>query len=207
MKTTRLLVIAGLAVAAVSANATINLASGATFIVGGVFTGLGAQPTYTPGSSIASLVLNPTKKGFGSINQWWFSAVDTTDLTSVTYQITLTGITSKTKVQGEIQGQTYNSKTGVIGPAMYSNTGNFAFNVDAATGSNAITQTLDFTEYLSNGSNTQFNTFAGAGGPFNTMTAFYKANFTFTNVVPEPTGVAALAIGALGLLIRRRRSN
>ena len=205
MNAKRLLVVSGLVAAAVSANAQINLTTSGAFTLGGIFKGLGAAPGYTPGSSISSIVLGGHKVGAASLNQWWFSVADSSDITSVTYQITLSGITSKTKVQGEITGQTYIK--GVIGPGMYSNTGNFNFNVDAATGSHAFTQTLDFTEYLTTGTDTDFDTYAGAGGPFATKSAFYKGNFTFFNVVPEPTSVAALAIGALGLVIRRRRSN
>jgi hypothetical protein len=208
-----LFVVAGLAVAAVSANATITLTSGATFSLGGIWKNLGVTPTYTANSSTSSIALATNHVGNGSADTWWFSAVGTSDLTSVTYALTVTGITSKTKVSGAIMGFSYNGTT--KGSTIYSNSGNFNFNVEAATGSHAFTQTLDFTEFLGIGTNTNFNTYGSISnskglviGPhaWSTTMAFYEANFQVTNVVPEPTGVAALTIGALGLLIRRRRS-
>jgi len=214
MKTTKLLVIAGLAVAAVSANATVNLASAAQFSLGGVWKNLGDAPVYTVGSSSSTIDVVTKKSGNGSLNQWWFSATGTSDLTSVTYAITVTGITAKTKVSGEIMGFSYTGST--KGSTIYSNSGNFSFNLETATGSHAFTQTLDFTEFLGTGTNTDFNTYGDSYtskgvliGPhaWSTETAFYEGNFQFTNVVPEPSGVAAVAVGALGLLIRRRRSN
>jgi len=206
MKATRLLVVSGLAVAAVSANAQINLTNAGTFSLGGVFKTLGASPAYTPGSSMSTITINPTKVGSGSLNQWWFSVVDSSDITSVTYSITLSGITTHTKIQNEIMGYSYDGLPGGVGPQLYTNTGNFTFNIDVATGSTASTQTLNFTEFLTTGTNTDFDRYALPGGPFSVNTAFFKANFTVLQVVPEPTGIAALTVGALGLLIRRRRT-
>jgi hypothetical protein len=203
MNAKRLLVASGLVAVAVSANAQISLKNAGSFSLGGIFNGLGATPQYSNGSPTSSITLNNHKKGAGSLNQWWFSVTDTgADITSVSYSITLTGINATTKVSGLIMG--YNYVSGTAGKTVYTNTQDFGFNVEAATGSHAYTQTLDFTEYLSTGTNTDFNTYAASD--INSKTAFYKANFQFTNVVPEPTGVAALSIGALGLLIRRRRS-
>jgi hypothetical protein len=188
----KLLVVAGLAAAAVSANATITLATSGNFSLGGVFTHLNPlKPTYTANSSIASIAVNSgTKVGAGTLNQWWFSVVDSSDITTVSYSITVTGVTSKTNVSGLVSGWSYNSTTGAVGSTAYIMTP-INDNVETLTGSHAFTQTLTFTENIANA---------------DTKTAFFKGNFQLTNVVPEPTGVAALAIGALGLLIRRRRT-
>lgn len=198
MNATKILVIAGFAVAAVSANAQINLTGAGSFTLGGTFAGLGVMPSYTPGSSITSIVVpNGPIGGGASLNQWWFSVTDTVPITTVTYSITVNDINASTVVSGLITGQSYNSGTSVVGPQYYIITPIFT-NVELYTGSNASTQTLTFTENITG--SIDLNT----GGP--AMTAFFKGNFQFANVVPEPTGVAALAIGALGLLIRRRRT-
>jgi len=193
----KILVIAGFAVAAVSANAQINLTGAGSFSLGGTFGGP-AVPTYTPGSSISMIVLgNGPIGGGGSLNQWWFSAVDNVPLTTVTYGITVNDINASTIVTGLIEAQSYVPATGVVGPQFYAITPIF-YNVEAYTGSTASTQTVWFTENVTGAIDPNTGGLA--------TTAFFKGNFQFANVVPEPTGVAALAIGALGLLIRRRRS-
>jgi len=190
---TKILVIAGFAVAAVSANAQINLTGAGSFSLGGTFSALSATPQYTPGSSISSIVLGNGPIGTGgSLNQWWFSVGDTSAINSVTYSVTVSDINASTLATGLITGQSYDPTTGVVGPQYYIITP-FFFNVETLTGSTASTQTLNFTEVIAT---------SGMGA----TTAFFKGNFQFTNVVPEPTGVAALSIGALGLLIRRRKS-
>jgi hypothetical protein len=187
----KILVVAGVAVAAVSANAQVNLTGAGSFALGGIFSGLGVSPTYTPGSSVSSIVLNNSGGGFGSLNQWWFSAVDTTaNLTTISYSITLNGVNANTTVAGLVTAQSYDPVSGQIGPQYYLIGGPSGF-VDALPGWNGATHTLTVTDDLT---------------AFGTPTAFFKGNFTFFNVVPEPTGVAALSIGALGLLIRRRKS-
>jgi len=184
----KILVITGIAVAAVSANAQVNLTASGAFTLGGVYAPQNPlQPTYVPGSSTTSITLGPTGVGSGSLNQWWFSAVDTGGtLTTVTYDITVTGITPLTYVSGLVTGWTYDPSTGIVGPTNYITDfiGGFA-------GPGGTTRTFSFTEDITADM---------------TSTAFFKGNFQFTDVVPEPTGVAALAIGALGLLIRRRRA-
>jgi len=187
----KILVIAGFAAAAISANAQINLTGAGSFSLGGTFSALGATPQYTPGSSISSIVLNNSLPGFGSLNQWWFSAIDTgANITTVSYAITLNGVNLNTIVAGLVTAQSFNPATGQVGPGYYLIDSTSGF-VDLMPGWNPVTHTLTVTEDISAAS---------------TPTAFFKGNFTFFNVVPEPTGVAALAVGALGLLIRRRKS-
>jgi len=183
VNTTKILVITGFAVAAVSANAQINLASAGSFSLGGVFNGLPAVPTYTAGSSTSSIVLNNATSGNGSLNQWWFSVADTSNITTVSYSITINGITPLTTVTGLVTGWSYSG--GVVGPTNYITTP-----IAMLAGAGPSSRTFTFTEDITSAA---------------TTTAFFKGNFQFTNVVPEPTGVAALAVGALGLLIRRRR--
>jgi hypothetical protein len=187
----KILVIAGFAAAAISANAQINLTGAGSFSLGGTFSALGVMPTYTPGSSISSIVLNNTLPGYGSLNQWWFSVIDTgADISTVSYAITLNGVTANTLVAGLVTSQSYDPVSGQVGPGYYLIDSTSGF-VDLMSGWNPVTHTLTVTEDISAST---------------TPTAFFKGNFTFFNVVPEPTGVAALAIGALGLLIRRRKS-
>jgi len=191
----KILVAAGFAVAAASAHAQITLMGAGSFSFGGVFSSLSAMPTYPApllASSTTSLVMNNgALSGNGSLNQWWFSVTDAAGpITSVTYSITLSGITASTVVTGLVEGQSFNPTTGAVGPGFYIISG-IGTNVEAYTGSTAYRQTISFTENISASS---------------TSTAFFKGNFQFANVVPEPTGIAALSIGALGLLIRRRRS-
>jgi len=125
------------------------------------------------------------------LNQWWFSAVDTgANITTVSYAITLNGVNAQTIVSGLVTSQSYDPATGQIGPAYYLISGPSGF-VDLLPGWNSPTHTLTVTGDITSAA---------------TPTAFFKGNFTFFNVVPEPTSVAALSIGALGLLIRRRRT-
>jgi len=182
----KILVITGIAVAAVSANAQVNLTAAGSFSLGGVYAPQNPlMPTYTPGSSTTSITLGPSTPGSGSLNQWWFSAIDTGGtLTTVTYDITVTGITPLTYVSGLVTGWAYNMTTGVVGPQNYITSFYNGF-----AGPGPSTRTFAFTEDITSA---------------NTSTAFFKGNFQLTDVVPEPTGIAALAIGALGLLIRRR---
>jgi len=188
----KILVVASLAAAAISANAQINLTGAGSFSLGGVFSSLAATPQYTPGSSISTIVLNNTMSGYGSLNQWWFSAIDTSgNISTVSYSITLNGVNAGTAVTGLVTSQAYDPATGIVGPSYYLIDGTGGF-VDLMPGWNPVTHTLTVTEDISTAL---------------TSTAFFKGNFTFFNVVPEPTPVAALAIGALGLLIRRRKSS
>jgi len=194
MNAKKILLVSGLAAAAISANATITLTPSGTFTLGGAFAGEGATPSYSPNSSVSSIVVGGTGNGVGTLNQWWFSAVDTSgSLTTVTYSITISGITAASTVSGLITGWSFDSATGVVGPSNY-DTDAFYHNIDLWTSSSASTQTLSFTENVT-------------APPTGSPTAFFKGNFQFTNLVPEPTGVAVLAIGALGLLVRRRRSS
>jgi hypothetical protein len=187
----KILVIAGFAAAAISANAQINLTGAGSFSLGGTFSGLGATPVYTPGSSITTIMLNNTLPGYGSLNQWWFSVVDTgANISTVSYAITLNGVSSQTAVTDLVTAQAFDPATGQVGPSYYLVDGSGGY-VDLMPGWNPVTHTLTVTEDISLST---------------TPTAFFKGNFTFFNVVPEPTGVAALAIGALGLLVRRRKS-
>jgi hypothetical protein len=190
VNTQKILVVAGFAVAAISAHAQINLTSAGSFSQGGTFSGA-SVPTYTPGSSISSIVLGNGPIGAGgSLNQWWFSVTDTADITTVSYSITVNDVDANTQMTGLILAQSYNSATGVVGPQFYLIDPLFS-NVETNPGWNPITDTLTITEDIT--------------GAFST-TAFFKGNIQFSEAVPEPTGVAALAVGALGLLIRRRRS-
>jgi len=182
-----------LALAAASANATITLTGSGSLLLGGVFAGQdGLQPTYTANSSVSSIVLNSVGSGVGTMSLWYFSDVDSSPITTVTYQITVSGIGPSTEVAGLIQAFSFDPATGNVGPTNYLTTPIF-YNVDALDSSNANTQTLTFVENLQ-----------GAG--FNVNNAYFEGNIQFLNAVPEPTGIAAVAVGALGLLIRRRRT-
>jgi len=193
MNAKKILLVSGLAAAAISANATITLTSSGTFTLGGAFAGEGVVPTYSANSSVSSIAVGGTGNGVGTLNQWWFSAVDTSgNLSTVQYSITLSGITANSTISGLITGWSFDSATGVVGATNY-DTDAFYHNIDLWTNSSASTQTLTFTE----------NVTTPGGSP----TAFFKGNFQVTNLVPEPTGVAVLAIGALGLLVRRRRTS
>jgi len=210
MNAKKLLFVTGLAVVAASANAVITLYPSGAFTLGGVFAHDNPlQPSYAPNSSLTSITVTANKAGSGSLNQWWFADVDSTNITSVTYQMTVSDLTAISAVSFEVTVMPYtpqknNPGNGTVGKVPLFIDDLLPHNVFAITGSTAGTQTLDFTFNMGVGVNTFTNYYGNlASIPDN---AFYKANFQITNLVPEPTPVAVLAVGALGLLMRRRRS-
>jgi hypothetical protein len=186
----KLILAAAFAGAAVAAQAQIALTGSGSFILGGTFTGLSSVPQYTPGSSVSTLSIAPAVSGNGSINEWGFSVVDTVPITTVTYSITLSGITSSTDIFGLIQGFNYTPASGTVGSTLYINTA-IATNIDSYTGSTASTQTINFTEDITSVKST---------------TAFFEGDFQVTNAVPEPSTFAVAGLGLVGLFIRRRRN-
>ena len=192
MNTTKLLIVLGIATASIAANATINLSGAGSFSLAGSYTGLGVTPVYTPASTISSLDLTSASlTSPGSVNQWWFSAVDTSGhLGQITYQIKLSGINAYTSIAGLITADSYNKTTKQVGPTKYA-TNMFFGTVESLTGSTAATQVIDITTDIS---------------AAHVSTAFFKGNIQVFQAVPEPSSVAAMGIGAAGLLIRRRRS-
>lgn len=210
MNAKKLLFVTGLAVVAASANAVITLYPSGSFTLGGVFSHDNPlQPTYTPNSSLSSIAVTASGAGSGSLNQWWFADVDSAPISSVTYQMTVGNLTATSAVSFEVTVMPYtpnagNPGNGVVGKVPIFIADLLPHNVFAITGSSAATQTLDFTFNMGVGVDTFTNYYGGLLSPPNN--AFYKANFQITNVVPEPTPVAVLAVGALGLLMRRRRS-
>jgi len=192
MNTTKFLIATGLVAVSVAAQAQINLTGAGSFSLGGNFAGTGATPVYTPGSSVSAITVSPTAAGHGSLNQWWFSVASSSNISTVTYSVTLSGINANSAVSGLITAWNYNSTTGVVGPTNYLASPIFITSIDAYTGSTASTQTLNFVENIST---------------VTSETAFFEGNLQFRNIgpVPEPSGIAAMSLGALGLLIRRRR--
>jgi len=190
MNTKKLFIASTMVAVAAAAQAQITLTAAGTFLPGGVFTGNPA-PTYS--GTTTSVTVVPTGVGTGTLDGWYFNAqASSGTIGDVTYQITLSGITPTTIVGGAIEVQSYDAATGVVGSAVYTQDVIVPFNVELTTLSTAYTQTFDITTNIT----------AAA-----TTTAFYEGNITIANVVPEPSGFAAVGFGALGLLIRRRRSS
>jgi hypothetical protein len=185
----RFLAIPVLALAAVSAHAQVNLTGSGSLVLAGVFAAEnGLQPTYTPGSSTSSIAVTASTAGVGTLSGWYFTATDPSDLGSVTYSLTITGVNANTYVAGLIQS--FNYVGGTAGSTNYVTTPIF-YNVEALTGSSAFTQTVTFSQDLTG---------------YSTTAAYFEGNIQVLNAVPEPAPVAVLGVGALGLLIRRRRS-
>jgi hypothetical protein len=192
MNTKKLLVAFSLVAASVAAQAQLTL-SGVSFKLGAGFSSLGVTPTYndTLGTANVSLV-TPGTYALGTANSWVFTAVDTTDIGMLDYDITLNHLTPGTEIFAVLTAYQYDPSNPTLIGSEYGSGMTVLSTVDAITGSSASTQTLDLGYDL-----TQFST----------MDAEYKLNVTIANAVPEPTGIAALSLGALGLLARRRRRN
>jgi hypothetical protein len=192
MNTKKLLVAFGLVAASVAAQAQLTL-TGVSFKLGAGFSSLGVTPTYNDALGTANVsLLTAGTYALGTVNSWVFTAVDTSDIGLLNYDITLNHLTPGTEIFAVLTAYEYDPNHPTLIGSEYG-TGLTVLNtVDAISGSSASTQTLDLGYDLTS---------------FSTMDAEYKLNVTIANVVPEPTGIAALSLGALGLLARRRRRN
>jgi len=185
MNTKKLLIVCGLAVAAVSANATITLANGGPFTLSGAFAGSPALPSFG-NSPTTTVSITSVTSGLGSIQDWWFSAVESqtnTNLGTLNFVINVSGVTPTSLLFGSVTVLPYNPVTNTQGSTAY---GTMPVLESIASGS--ATVSVDVTNFAA------------------TQTAFIEGDFWVTDAVPEPAPVAVLGVGALGLLIRRRRS-
>jgi hypothetical protein len=196
MNTTKaLLVLSAIGTVAV-ANAALTLTPVAgTFKYGGGFSGLLSTPSYNNALGTANLTVSPSGPvSFGSINKWWFIASQSSGTITqpLSYDVTLSGITANTSIFATLTAYKYNPATnsivgGALGPGL-----TVVKNVDAYTGGTGSTQDIKFAYDVSS---------------WNVSNVEYKLNVSVYNAVPEPTSVAAMAVGVIGLMIRRRRTS
>jgi hypothetical protein len=199
MKTIKAIIAVGMVAATVAANAQITLSQvPSKFVLGGGFSTLSATPTYVNGpgaTGSANLSIStPTAVALGTINTWWFTAVDpTADIGNLSYNVKLGGVTSTSKFfatltamdvsgggVGKILGTLQVANTKIEGSSFYTTaTNTLTFSFDPLT-----LHTPDLTHDVE-----------------------YKLNLTVTNIAPtpEPASCATFAFGAAGLLIHRRR--
>jgi len=194
MSAVRTLVVALAVVTVASANAALTLTPvPGSFSYGGGFSGLPTTPSYNNALGTSSLTVSPvTVTPFGQINGWFFTAKESSGTITqpLTYDLTLSGINANTFVFATLTAFTYSPTTGV--GAELGSGSQILGTVDSITGLTSYTQLLKFAYDVT---------------PYNVNDVEYKLNVSVYNAVPEPTSVAAMAVGVVGLMFRRRRSS
>jgi len=218
MNNAKLIVASGLVAATAFANASLSLTQTYAPTMGGAFTGFPNTPTYNTGTGTASLTVTPAAViTTGTINKWWFTAEDTSNLGTIEFKVKIGGANpanllhagSKYFASLEVDNftQTNGAAVGVgtIGKKITNYTDNGHIVNGTITPSYVgVVPHLGLASFDASTDTFTFG-FTGVG----VKMAEYKLNLTLQDIgpVPEPTSVAAVAFGLAGLIIRRRRSS